>query len=128
MHGWMGDKTEWDMATYALVKELSDEWGVISIDLPARGDSPLLFTADEQIIQDMFGSDFENSASIDNIAASMLMPLQNEHKVTNLDAIAEYSLGGRVAMAMMKYDATDHAQLCQDKTAFKIIEFKFKYS
>jgi len=30
------------------VKELSDDWSVISIDSPSHGDSPLLFTADEQ--------------------------------------------------------------------------------
>lgn len=50
----------------------------------------------------MLGNDFEHSTYIDDIAASALMSLQNEHKLTNLDAIAEYSMGGRVAMAMMK--------------------------
>jgi len=40
--------------------------------------------------------------------------LQNEHKVTNSDANTGYSLGGRVAMAMKKCDASDHARLCQD--------------
>ena len=42
----MGDKTEWDMAAHAVVKELSDEWSVISIYLPAQtndNDSKLIF-------------------------------------------------------------------------------------
>ena len=43
---WMGNKTEWDMAAHAVVKELSDEWSVISIYLPAQtndNDSKLIF-------------------------------------------------------------------------------------
>jgi len=46
--------------------------------------------------------------------ASVFVSLQNEHKVTNSDANTGYSLGGRVAMAMKKCDASDHARLCQD--------------
>jgi hypothetical protein len=49
----------------------------------------------------MLGDDSEHSTSIDYTAASVLMPLQNEQKVTNLDAIAEYIMGGRVVMAML---------------------------
>jgi hypothetical protein len=101
----MGDKTQWDMAAHAVVKKLSDEWSVISIDLPAHGDSPLLFTADEQIIQGILCT---------ILSTVHPMSIQNEHKITNLDAIAEYIMGGRVAMAMMKFDASDHAILCQD--------------
>ena len=62
----------------------------------------------------MLGNDFEHSTSIHDIAASALVSLQNEHKLTNLDANAEYSIRDRVAMAIMKCDASDHAQLWQD--------------
>lgn len=78
-----------------------------------RKDSPLLFTADEQIIQDILSYDFEHSAAIDDIVASVLMLLQNEHKVTHLDEIAKCIMGARVAMTMMKWDASDHAQWFQ---------------
>ena len=68
MDGWVGDKTEWDMAVHAVAKELSHGWSAISIDLPAHGDSLLLVTSNEQIIQGMLGSDFEHNTSIDDIA------------------------------------------------------------
>jgi len=45
---------------------------------------------------------------------TLLVLLQNEHKLTDLDDIAEYSMGGRVAMTMMKFDAAEHAQLSGD--------------
>ena len=54
---WVGDKTEWDMAAHAVVKELSDERSVISIDFPRSWCPPLLFTTDEQIIHGMLGND-----------------------------------------------------------------------
>ena len=60
---------------------------MISIDLPSHGDSPLFFTAYELIIQACSVTILSNSVSV-------LKPLLNENKVTNLDAIAGYSLGG----------------------------------
>ena len=115
MDGWVGgDKTEWDIAAHAIVK------GIIG-----RMDRDLNWYTRSWWFSVTFHCwwadhtrhtlyDFEHSASIHDIPASVLMSLQNEHKITNLDAIAEYIMGGRVAMAMMKFDASDHAILCQD--------------
>ena len=47
------------MAAHAVVKELSDERSVISIDFPRSWCPPLLFTTDEQIIHGMLGDDSE---------------------------------------------------------------------
>jgi len=117
LHGWMGDKTEWDIAANAIIEELSDEWNVIAIDLPAHGDSPLLITTEKQAIQGMLGNEFEHTASMDDVAVSVLKSLQNDYKISTLDAIAGYSLGGRVAMAMMnKSAAFECAPLVSDST------------
>jgi 2-succinyl-5-enolpyruvyl-6-hydroxy-3-cyclohexene-1-carboxylate synthase len=117
LHGWMGDKTEWDLAASAIIEELSDEWNVVAIDLPAHGDSPLLFTTEKQAIQGMLGNKVEHTASMDDVAVSVLKSLQNDYKISTLDAIAGYSLGGRVAMAMMnKSAASEYAPLVSANT------------
>jgi o-succinylbenzoate synthase len=109
------------MAAQTLIEELPEEWSLISIDLPAHGNSTLLFNDDAQVIQGMLGNNIDNSASIDDIAASVLRSLKNEHNVNNLDAIAGYSLGGRVAMAMIKSSASTTFQIVSDRTKLLLL-------
>jgi 2-succinyl-6-hydroxy-2,4-cyclohexadiene-1-carboxylate synthase len=60
LHGWMGDKTEWDESAQILIQSLSDEWNVISIDLPGHGESPHLFSEND-LMRGLFSSESERT-------------------------------------------------------------------
>ena len=113
LHGWMGDKSEWDVVSDALSSgDLSDdeEWNVISIDLPGHGDSSIVLSSDQQVAHSSLGLDSmqpfglpQNSPfSLDIMARTICQSLINDHGVEHLDAIAGYSLGGRIALAMKR--------------------------
>ncbi|KAL9185802.1 hypothetical protein ACHAXT_003579 [Thalassiosira profunda] len=114
LHGWMGDKSEWDMVGETLSGELSEEWNIISIDLPGHGDSPMILSSDQQVAHSSLGLDAmrpfgpaQNSPfSLENMARAVCQSLIQDHGVEHLDAIAGYSLGGRIALAMRRLYST----------------------
>ena len=115
LHGWMGDKNEWDEAAYHLTRDLPNEWNIISIDLPGHGDSRLLFSDDDQIMQTLSGQP-DHEITIDDIAESVMKSLNNDHGVETIKAIAGYSLGGRVALAMKKISCQEQHPMILDDT------------
>lgn len=103
IHGWMGDKEEWDDVAITLSRQLSNEWKVIAVDLPGHGESPLLLSESHHAVrsalriqQDGQGVDL----SIDGLARAVLTFLKQDHGIDEVDAVCGYSLGGRVALAM----------------------------
>jgi len=112
LHGWLGDKTEWDFVGTRLANSLPQEWTILSVDLLGHGDSQRMLSTDLQAIRtalDLSAANEEEDSGlgIDDIAGAVLDTLSTEFGVTSLDAVAGYSLGGRVALAMKR--------LCQSK-------------
>jgi len=114
LHGWMGDKTEWDEVGYELIRSLDTEWNIVSIDLPGHGDSPLTLSEPHNAIRSALNLEMignvktqsktmkRNSFSVDMIAKNVLQSLSIDHGIEKIDAICGYSLGGRVALAMQR--------------------------
>lgn len=105
LHGWMGNKSEWDLVGNRLAQSLPPEWSILSADLPGHGDSELILSSDLQVIRSALGlarptDETETEFAMDGIAVTLLRSLSNEYGVTSLDAVAGYSLGGRVALSM----------------------------
>lgn len=99
LHGWMGDKSEWEESIVpSLLRLLPPEWSVISIDLPGHGESQLHHSSIFPLSKDASGSP---DLSLDQMALSVFHTLK-ENKISSVDAIAGYSLGGRVALAMKR--------------------------
>jgi len=116
IHGWMGDKSEWDLVGAELVKDLPHEWDIISIDLPGHGEAPYILSPIQQMMRTALSlnsfhenADFCSSGkfSIDAMAKAVCNSLQNDHGIKSLDAIAGYSLGGRIALAMNRLCLTN---------------------
>ena len=107
LHGWMGDKTEWKAVESNLIQSLPDEWSIFNVDLPGHGDSKLRGSSHVTSIQDALElvdySDSHSSKglSLDDIALAVCQTLKS-HGVESIDALAGYSLGGRVALAMKR--------------------------
>ena len=108
LHGWMGDKTDWDPIATALIGDLSDEWDIIAIDLPGHGDTPFVLSTDRQVSRSLLRLDntdrsaHESTFTLDNMAHTVCRSLIKDHGIVSLDAIAGYSLGGRIALAMKR--------------------------
>jgi 2-succinyl-5-enolpyruvyl-6-hydroxy-3-cyclohexene-1-carboxylate synthase/pimeloyl-ACP methyl ester carboxylesterase/uncharacterized membrane protein/O-succinylbenzoate synthase len=115
LHGWMGDKTEWDQSAQILIQSLPDEWNVISIDLPGHGDSPLLFS-EKDLMRGFINSESDHISSLEDVAMAVLRSIQDINEIEEVDAIAGYSLGGRVAMAMMKIALSTESQILSNDT------------
>jgi 2-succinyl-5-enolpyruvyl-6-hydroxy-3-cyclohexene-1-carboxylate synthase/o-succinylbenzoate synthase len=120
LHGWMGDKSEWDHVGDSLAQALPPQWTVLSVDLPGHGDSELRLSSDLQAIRSALGltkpaDEIETEFAMDDIAGAVLRSLSNEHGVPSLDAIAGYSLGGRVALAMQRLCETSSDDLAPHK-------------
>ncbi|CAB9514247.1 MAP kinase-activated protein kinase 2 (Fragment) [Seminavis robusta] len=104
IHGWMGDKTEWDDVGEALRDKL-DGWDILAVDLPGHGASARLYSSDTQAVRSALNIDFnevDERLSVDEMAKSVIMSLSKDFGVTRIDALAGYSLGGRVALAMKR--------------------------
>ena len=133
LHGWMGDKAEWDGVAADLAQALTSDWNIIAIDLPGHGESPLLYSDQHQVLRRTLGLDYKTKEedgntdtnmgndhsnkstigkkidlSIDDIAKALIHSLWNDHGLEKVDAICGYSLGGRVALAMSRLSSQDH--------------------
>ena len=112
LHGWMGDKSEWEGVASSLVESLPYDWDIISIDLPGHGDSPRVLSGLQQEVRSLLGiaTDQEtlmNDYSIDGMAKAVLESLKRDYKIDSLDGIIGYSLGGRVGLAMRRVARKD---------------------
>lgn len=122
IHGWMGDKEEWNEVAQILMEELSEDWTIYSIDLPGHGKSPKLQSDENNILHRILHSEVDNydmsamDINIDSIARAMIRTLFQDHGIQLIDAVAGYSLGGRVAMAMKKVSGNNCPNLLQKDT------------
>ena len=105
LHGWMGDKEEWDEVSTTLSKQIPNDWKIIAVDLPGHGESPLLLSESHHAIRSALGVEIDAQhvdLSIDGLAAAVLTSLKQDHGIDEVDAVCGYSLGGRVALAMKR--------------------------
>ena len=111
IHGWMGDNSEWKEVESIMMNTLSEDWSILSVDLPGHGDSKLRGSSRVVSIQealkivDKSDSFSRNGLSLDKMAIAVCRTLKH-HGVENIDALAGYSLGGRVALAMKRLSMT----------------------
>ena len=108
LHGWMGDKAEWDEVGQNLVQLLPSDWTIIAVDLPGHGSSKLHHSSQVHAIKRSLGLHetedgvVEDVLSMEQLALTVLESLRVHHGVKAIDAVAGYSLGGRVALAMQR--------------------------
>ncbi len=111
VHGWMGDHSEWKEAESFMMNTLSEEWSILSVDLPGHGNSTLRGSSRVASIQealrmvDKSDSLSRKGLSLDEMAVAVSRTLKH-HGVEKVDALAGYSLGGRVALAMKRLSMT----------------------
>jgi 2-succinyl-5-enolpyruvyl-6-hydroxy-3-cyclohexene-1-carboxylate synthase len=107
LHGWMGDKSEWDEVESRLAENLPSEWSIIALDLPGHGNSTRKRSHAVQSIRDALRLVDEKSEdstleySLDEMAITVCRTLKS-YGVESLDVLVGYSLGGRVALAMKR--------------------------
>jgi 2-succinyl-5-enolpyruvyl-6-hydroxy-3-cyclohexene-1-carboxylate synthase len=112
IHGWMGDRSEWREAESIMTKSFSEEWSILSVDLPGHGSSKLRGSSRDVSIQEaLMMVDKSDSLSrtglgIDEMAIAVSRTLKT-YGVDTVDALAGYSLGGRVALAMKRLSMTE---------------------
>lgn len=108
LHGWMGDKNEWDDIAISLMQKLPDSWSIVSVDLPGHGDNQLSCNWPSQRIRAMLNldssldDDGSEDVSIESISECVMQSLSKEYGLKHIDGLAGYSLGGRIALAMKK--------------------------
>ena len=133
LHGWMGDKTEWNDVESSLIQSLSDEWSIFSVDLPGhgssklRGSSRVISIREALRLVDKNGFHSSKGLSLDDIALAVCRTLKF-HGVERIDALAGYSLGGRVGLMMKRLslirsdgDNTDVANIINDETKMILV-------
>lgn len=112
IHGWMGDKTDWDEIGIQLAQSLSSDWSIVAIDYDIRAEDYRSCSEMHSVVRSLgLGKDNQRNArpedsdldnSIDSIALAVIRSLTVDHGIDNISAVAGYSLGGRVAMAMSR--------------------------
>ena len=122
LHGWMGDKTEWNEAGIRLAHNLSSDWAIVAIDLEGHGEAHTLTPEMQSILKSLRLGKADQSntehvesnleTSIDAMAVSVMRSLAVDHGIERINAIAGYSLGGRVAMAMRRICQSDDGDVC----------------
>jgi 2-succinyl-5-enolpyruvyl-6-hydroxy-3-cyclohexene-1-carboxylate synthase len=126
MHGWMGEKTDWDSVAPVLLEKLGQKWIVASIDLPGHGTSALQRSSTSQVLQSALNLQIEDDDQsiengIDRVAKSILNFLSTNQRIKKIDALVGYSAGGRIALAMKRLCATEHLSLVDDDIALILL-------
>ena len=126
LHGWMGDKTEWDLVGNRLAKSLPPEWSILSVDLPGHGESRQKFSSYLRTVRSGLGlaepdNEEESGFGIDDLATCVLQSLSTEYGVSSLNAVVGYSLGGRVALAMKRLCDTQLSSLVTEDTKLVLL-------
>ncbi|KAG7343211.1 2-succinyl-6-hydroxy-2,4-cyclohexadiene-1-carboxylic acid synthase/2-oxoglutarate decarboxylase [Nitzschia inconspicua] len=106
LHGWMGEISDWHNVVSSLQKLLPPEWSIISVDLPGHGSSMIRRSTGHQLIQDALNVGESDGGStmdfsLDEMALTVAATLK-AYGLAKIDALAGYSMGGRVAMAMKR--------------------------
>jgi len=111
IHGWMGDNSEWTEVESIIANSLSEEWSILNVDLPGHGSSKLRSSSDIVSFQEALGmidksdSFSQKGFGLDEMAVAICRTLK-AYGIENVDALAGYSLGGRVALAMKRLSMT----------------------
>jgi 2-succinyl-5-enolpyruvyl-6-hydroxy-3-cyclohexene-1-carboxylate synthase len=126
LHGWMGEKTEWDSVAAVLCEKLGPKWIVASIDLPGHGTSILQRSSTSQVLQSALNLEIEDGDQrtengIDRVAKSVLNFLTTNNRIKKIDALVGYSAGGRIALAMKRLCTTEHFSLMDDDSALILL-------
>jgi pimeloyl-ACP methyl ester carboxylesterase len=100
----MGDLSEWEGVESILLKSLPSDWSIISVDLPGHGASQVWRSSELQSISKALNLGENDRSrvgglSLDGMSVCVEVTLR-KHRVHYIDALAGYSLGGRVALAM----------------------------
>jgi 2-succinyl-5-enolpyruvyl-6-hydroxy-3-cyclohexene-1-carboxylate synthase len=132
LHGWMGDKSEWNPVATELARSLPSEWNILSVDLPGHGESVQDFSSDLQALRSVLGlgsdedSGFHDSKLSINDLADRVEKTLRQRGVESIQALAGYSLGGRVSLALLRnsldtqYD-TNSPPLCDEDTQLVLL-------
>ena len=122
MHGWMGEKEDWDRVVESLDHRLKEEWNVLSIDLPGHETSLSREMVDMSSLRLALGSHEkpDKKMDVDSIALRVLDSLEHDHGIESIQAIGGYSLGGRIALAMKRLStsANVHSSLVAQNCTF----------
>ena len=100
LHGWMGDKTDWDEVGLSLSGLLPPSWSVKSVDLAGHGDALQGGTLELESIRRSLNLPLHqtnHALSVRQLTDTVVESLRS-NGVRRLDALAGYSLGGRVAL------------------------------
>ena len=121
LHGWMGSKNDWDPVASTLLDKLGQEWEIVSIDLPGHGSTAYLHSTEEQIVRAALRleDDNDDDLNLESLAFSVLHTLSDHYSVQHINALAGYSLGGRVALAMKGISANSKFE--EDSSARRLI-------
>lgn len=129
LHGWMGDKHDWDDVVLHLRRQLGTDWSILSVDLPGHGGAPLHTASSMQTLRSMLRLKTDSRVdesfaiySVDHMAESVLNTLAAHYSVERIDALAGYSAGGRVALAMKRLCASSQKrELVTDETRMVLL-------
>jgi len=100
LHGWMGDKSDWDEIVVALSRQMPSQWQIKAIDLAGHGITANI-THDIMTIRRSlkFPQTIHNDLSVDFLSKMVVKTLEYQG-IKSIDGLAGYSLGGRVALAL----------------------------
>jgi len=121
LHGWMGDRNEWNEVKTLLSTQLGSGWNVVSIDLPGHGDSLSTESVTLRNVQRMLSIENQHGAShsLPQVATRLLSSLSSS--LEKVDAIAGYSLGGRVALEMKRQCEEGQSSLMNIETPLVLL-------
>jgi len=117
LHGWMGDKLEWDTVGPLLARDLGANWDVLSVDLPGHGASFRRTASDLASVRSALSLDShaqEKVFTIESMARNVLRSLAEDYGLKRIDAIGGYSLGGRVMLEMKRQCKTSVSKTTSD--------------
>ena len=99
LHGWMGDKNDWDEAGLVLADLLPSNWQIKAVDLAGHSALPDSDVASIREALNISSSNKWNDLTVRGMAKGVEEILVAQG-VSRIDGIVGYSLGGRVALAM----------------------------
>jgi 2-succinyl-5-enolpyruvyl-6-hydroxy-3-cyclohexene-1-carboxylate synthase len=143
LHGWMGDKSDFQAVidhmetTLSSSSSRSQPWTLIAVDLPGHGDSPMLLDLDgsdlglarealglttpSSLLDKTVHNDNDNGSSEDedvslNWMAKTVLRALGAVGVSHIDAVVGYSLGGRVTLAMKEWSSTSTSTTSEEES------------
>jgi 2-succinyl-5-enolpyruvyl-6-hydroxy-3-cyclohexene-1-carboxylate synthase/o-succinylbenzoate synthase len=109
LHGWMGDYSEWSRVVSELLSTLPPEWSILSVDLPGHGESKICKSPIKGALRLEEGNlQHSGGLAVDDMALAVAKTLK-AHGMDKINALAGYSLGGRVALALKRLSMVPNA-------------------